>query len=351
MDRDQTGARMQWKEAGMSAASAPGRATEPDGAELRFGEFAYEGRRGVLLRYGEEVDLPPRAVGVLDVLLGRAGELVTREELEAELWEEPPATPRSLNEAVMQLRRALGDDPREPDYVQTVHRRGYRFIAPVRAVDGSTAASGTGTPPRRAGLAGVALVAGIVGLIAGAILTPLAGTAVEPGPEPGPDLQVQLALDAPLVPEASGESALAISPDGTRLAYVARSPAGGRQLRLLELGGHRSRLLGGTEGRPRSPFFSPDGRWVGYFGDGFLWRVAVSGGEPLALCAVPDGPRVAGTWTHDNRIVFSGGSGRGLWSVPAYGGDSVVLSSPGGGGRSHLSPHALPDTSVVLYAV
>ena len=92
----------------------------------------------LLSRGGQEVALPPRVLGVLELLLQRAGDVVTRQELIDAVWKDAFVTDTSLAEAVSVLRQALADDPQSPTYIQTLHRRGYRFVAPVSTVGAGT---------------------------------------------------------------------------------------------------------------------------------------------------------------------------------------------------------------------
>src|SRR5882724_1085788 len=100
---------------------------------LRFGVFEFDLRSGELRKQGRKIRLEGQPVLVLIKLLDRPGELITREELQKELW--PCDTfvnfEQSLNAAVKRLRQALGDSPANPRFVETLARRGYRFIAPV----------------------------------------------------------------------------------------------------------------------------------------------------------------------------------------------------------------------------
>src|SRR5215217_3835358 len=98
---------------------------------LSFGPFAFDRQNRLLWRDGTEVALPPRVLGVLELLIDRAGQVVARQELLNGVWKDAFVTDTSLAEAVSFLRQALGDDPQAPRYVQTVHRRGYRFLSPV----------------------------------------------------------------------------------------------------------------------------------------------------------------------------------------------------------------------------
>ncbi|MGO9271406.1 MAG: winged helix-turn-helix domain-containing protein [Terriglobia bacterium] len=99
----------------------------------RFGLFEADARNGQLLRQGGPVKIQDQPFRVLLFLLGRAGEIVTRDELRRELW--PSDTyvefEGSLNAALKRLRHALGDSADNPAFIETVPKRGYRFIAPV----------------------------------------------------------------------------------------------------------------------------------------------------------------------------------------------------------------------------
>src|SRR5947209_19878776 len=96
-----------------------------------FGPFAFDRQSRLLSRDGAEMALPPRVLGVLEVLIARPGEIVARQDLLDSVWKDAFVTDTSLAEAVSFLRQALGDDPQAPRYIQPVHRRGYRFLAPI----------------------------------------------------------------------------------------------------------------------------------------------------------------------------------------------------------------------------
>jgi len=104
---------------------------------VRFGPFEIDLRTGDLLRSGRKIKLQPQPAKVLCLLATRAGELVTREQLQQETW--GPDTfvdfNHGLNFSIRQIRTCLGDDPDHPVYIETIPRRGYRFIAPVQRVD------------------------------------------------------------------------------------------------------------------------------------------------------------------------------------------------------------------------
>jgi pimeloyl-ACP methyl ester carboxylesterase len=101
---------------------------------LAFGEFFLDLARGALLRGGSPVSLTPKAFSVLEYLVQNAGRLVTKDEFMRRLWPDVFVGDAVLKVCVREIRRALGDDSHQPRYVETAHRRGYRFIAPVTQV-------------------------------------------------------------------------------------------------------------------------------------------------------------------------------------------------------------------------
>jgi TolB-like protein/DNA-binding winged helix-turn-helix (wHTH) protein/Tfp pilus assembly protein PilF len=108
---------------------------------LRFATFEVDLRAGELRKQGVRIKLQEQPFHVLAVLLRRPGEVVTREELRNQNW--PPDTfvdfDNSLNTAINKLREALGDSADNPRFIETLPRRGYRFIAPVSGIDGGAA--------------------------------------------------------------------------------------------------------------------------------------------------------------------------------------------------------------------
>ena len=101
--------------------------------KVRFGVFEFDAQSSELRKRGLRVRLLGQPVRILAMLLDRPGELVTREEIQKALWPEDTFVnfEHSLNAAMKRLRRALGDSPGNPRFVETLPRRGYRFIAPT----------------------------------------------------------------------------------------------------------------------------------------------------------------------------------------------------------------------------
>lgn len=99
--------------------------------EYDFGPFTLDPKERTLLRDGQAVPLPPKAFDLLIVLVTRANRLVTKEELLKEVWPETFVEEANLSYTVSLLRRALGDEGERHQYIDTVPKQGYRFVAPV----------------------------------------------------------------------------------------------------------------------------------------------------------------------------------------------------------------------------
>lgn len=100
---------------------------------IRFGTFQLDTQAGQLLKNGRVIRLKPQPLRLLQLLISRPGELVTRDEIRDLLWGTDTFVDfeQGMNTAVRQIREALGDDAETPIFVETVPKRGYRFIAPV----------------------------------------------------------------------------------------------------------------------------------------------------------------------------------------------------------------------------
>ncbi len=101
--------------------------------QLRFGAYRLDAADGKLWRGRQAVPLTLKAFAVLEHLVRRAGRLVTKEQLLRAVWADSLVTDASLKVAIREVRKALGDDPAKPRFIETAHRRGYRFVAAVEA--------------------------------------------------------------------------------------------------------------------------------------------------------------------------------------------------------------------------
>jgi serine/threonine-protein kinase len=138
------------------------------------------------------------------------------------------------------------------------------------------------------------------------------------------------------------------------LEFAAR-PSDGRvivyrhsgQLHVRRLDALVAEPLAGTE-NGKGPFFSPDGKWVGYFTDTEIKKVSVEGGRPQSVAEASAG--LCGSWGIDGDIVFGRVGLTGLWRVPAAGGKPEPLTEPAAGMADHDWPSLLPGSRVVLFA-
>jgi DNA-binding winged helix-turn-helix (wHTH) protein len=338
-------------------------------ALVAFGPFVFDRTNRLLTRDGAEVPLPPRVEGVLALLLERPAQLVTKQELIASVWRDAFVTETSLAEAISVLRQTLGDDPQRPTYVQTLHRRGYRFIAEVRAPAEGGGHDGAGYEVRSHEAARAAVASGFrfqpqalpleaeprlsllfpwtitffAVIIASVAVWKYANTAPAPSRPPA---RFTLTFPAGLTLSTAG-APIVLSADGQVVAF-AGCRGGDCAIYLRPLAQPEPTLVAGTSGGA-APFFSPDGRWLGYFAGGRLQKIALAGGSPVTLAEAPD--PLGATWTRDGRIVFAGRANGGLSVVSANGGEARSLTEPAAAGSSHRWPDAVPNTPAIVFTI
>jgi len=155
-------------------------------------------------------------------------------------------------------------------------------------------------------------------------------------------LDVDLGRDVNLT--AVGGSDVIISPDGSRIAYLSRGRIFTRRLDEASAIG-----LAITQGAT-SPFFSPDGRWIGFTANGKLRKVSVEGGSEIVLCDA-GASYIGGDWGEDGYIVMSPTAHAGLARVLAAGGSPVPITELRGEERSHRYPQVLLGGKAVLFTV
>ena len=223
-------------------------------ALVRFGVFELDLSTGELRKNGRKVKLQEQAFQVLAALLERPGEVVTREDLQRKLWPDDTFVDfeAGLFTTVNKIRRALGDSAATPRYVETLPRRGYRFIAPV---DSGAAGVGQGQRPK----AGRPLVllgaAGLVVILlgAGALLRPR---------QPPPRAPFE---SVPLTSYPGREINPEFSPDGNQVAFAWDGGEGGNfDIYVKTVGpGEPVRLTKSPE-NDFGPAWSPDGRFIAF---------------------------------------------------------------------------------------
>lgn len=306
----------------------------------RFGPFEVDIGAAEMRKSGLRVRIQEQPLRILEMLLERRGELVSREELRGRLW--PADTfvdfERSLNAAVGKLRQSLNDSADRPLYIETVARKGYRFIAPVtESKPEQLPVAEPDTPPESPPPRPRRLRWVVAGALAAAVV--LLWVAFRMPRDDSERRVVWLDLDV-----GSDVSQPALSPDGMTLVFIANG-----RLALRRLDQPRITPLGETDGAS-SPFFSPDGRWVGYFANRKLRKIAVEGGQSITLC---DAPIDRGaTWTEDGQIIAALSASGGLSNVPASGGRPRPVGNFEGEPpevTSHRGPVALPRGKGILF--
>lgn len=324
----------------------------PRPSPVGFGPFTFDRANGLLRHGTRELPLPPRVLGVLDLLVSRPGEIVPKQEIIDSVWKEAFVTDTSLAEAVSVLRQALGDDPQAPSYVQTVHRRGYRFVAPVtlltpaRPVNEVAATPSPNSDRVSPSIGGQLLPWGIAVMCA--ILAAIAlwqYTHLAPSVPPVVRMRIEPTSGTSFDRRAP---ALALSPEGTVLAWAACNPACQLYVRGIdELDAH---AIPGTDDAA-APFFSPDGRSIGFFASGKLKKVALAGGLPLSLTDASE--PFGAVWMPDGHIIFAASARGGLLRVNDRGGDAeqLTLPSPDAGEVRHAWPARAADGRGVVFTI
>lgn len=195
---------------------------------FQVGDWHVQPSLNRLSRGGDEVRLEPKVMQVLEALAQKPGDVVTREELVAQVWPGVFVTDDVLHRAIRELRRVFGDDTANPAYVETIRKRGYRLIAPVRRGASFLSAAAPGVTvedaPAPAAIVRPAAVRpfrftvafGLLGLALGAVVYTLASR-----PETTPAESGEVRFVA-LTSSPTNEGDPSPSPDGKRLAFSTR---------------------------------------------------------------------------------------------------------------------------------
>ena len=231
------------------------------------------------------------------------------------------------------------------DRWQTVRdlKRQLEWVAKAPADGGTVGASGAAQPQssgRRATTVGLAV------LVTAAIVGGAAAWALRPRPTPSP---VTTRFAVPL-PEGhqftrAGRHVMTLSPDGTRLVYVANQQLYSRAMNELT-----ASVISGTESAdPSEPVFSPDGQWIAFWANNELKKVPVSGGTPVPLAMT--GNPFGASWTGD-RILLGQAPSVGIVEVPANGGTArVLVKTDDKIGEHAQSPQLIGDGRAVLFTL
>lgn len=329
----------------------------------RFDEFTLDVAARKLLRGGVAVTLPSRAFDVLVYLLERRERLVQKNELMDAVWADVVVTDDSLTHAISVLRRTLADERTRPKYIETVPRRGYRFIGPVQD-DAPMAAESSAEPgapepqlarptpePQQQERTRPSLRRLLGGAAACVLLTALAVALVSERPaNDGAARSVWLSQPSPR--DASIVSGGVLSPDGRYLAFVALDDVtGNTALWVRSLQSNALQRLAGTDGAAK-PFWSPTSRRIGFFANGKLQTIDVASGGVQTVADV-DVVVAGGSWSTDDTILFALWPS-GLYAVRADGDGAVETVATLDRDARDIAfawPQFLPDGKRFLYQI
>ena len=317
---------------------------------IRFSTFEVNLKTGELRQDGQKVRLQEQPFRVLATLLERPGEVVTREELRSKLW--PADTfvdfDHGLNAAIKRLRDALGESAETPIFIETLARRGYRFIAPVDDSFAPSARGGAVVPPRtiatffRQWLAIALLSSVLIAVLVWAVWRhPFRRSEI---------IERKLTANS----WENKITSATISPDGRYLAYADNT---GVYLKLIRTG-------------ETHPVQLPPSFWAqvnGWFPDGSrllitrqeqtkkpsLWSISVFGGPPHQMADDASGASLSldGSYIAFVRgdLSFDGTSGRQLWVMRSNGTDVVEVAAAKSDGSRVGVPRWSADGKSIAY--
>jgi Tol biopolymer transport system component/DNA-binding winged helix-turn-helix (wHTH) protein len=317
---------------------------------FRFGPFEFDPKSGQLWSESGMHRLADQPLALLTALVERPGEMVSREELRLRLW--PDGTfvdfDHGLNSAVSRLREALNDSASAPRFVETVPRRGYRLLVPVEAQGPVVPVA---APAREPAIAWIVRRRGLLAWM-GAAATGLLLVSVvvvqsrrDAGPVP---LLANFVIDLPDGWTILNESP-AISPDSRHIVFSAWNPRAGRRAiwhRPLDTGA--ARMLPATEDGS-GPFWSPDGKSIGFVADGKLKTIELLTGSARVICdAAQD---ATGTWIRTDVILFAPGPNGAVSEVSVEHGTvrQITRVDRSRGELEHIQPTSLPDGRHFVY--
>jgi eukaryotic-like serine/threonine-protein kinase len=362
----------------------------------RFGGFELEPERRSLrsTESAQPVALTGKLFDVLVYLIEHRGHLIEKRELLEAVWPNVIVEEANLPQSISMLRRALGEDSRAHEYIATISGRGYQFVAAVDVVGpepvggaGAKDNSSASPEPARAGsieearsgldgfgepLAGsreppsaaaarpawqraLPVATGLAGASVAGVLV---WTLMRPAALPPPPVSQYLVTPSATAPLSNlGGVDLAISPDGTRLAYFSPNAQSDRfTLYVRDFDELDARVVPGVEvtltaNEAAYPFFSADGEWIGFRAPGQgIMRVAVSGGPPLKM--LDDRPTfLDAAWGADDTLIVS--SGFGLVRASAGGGRTpeLLTGATESGSAFYVAPVLLPGGRALLFTL
>jgi eukaryotic-like serine/threonine-protein kinase len=282
---------------------------EPPAARLQFGPLTLIPDERVLLRDGKALSLTPKAFDLLAFLAANPGRLLTKDELLHAIWPDAVVEESNLAYTVFAIRKALGESAESARYIETVPKRGYRFVAPVVRDEPNADRAGP--------------------------------TSTEPAVS-------MLRFQEQWWGRPSEPPSFSISPDGRHLVLGAEGPDGVPRLWVRTLSEPSPRAVPGTESAlVVPPFWSPDSSFLASASGGPLKKISLSGGTPQTICEIKPNA-VGGSWNRDDVILVGNPSG-GLIRCSASGGRATLATRTAEPSEMHIFPSFLPDGRRFIY--
>ena len=345
-------------------------------SRVQFGTVTLIPDERLLLKDGHPVPLTPKAFDLLVALTANPGHLLTKEQLMQAVWPDSTVEESNLAYHVFAIRKALGESADSDRYIETVPKRGYRFVAPVQVEAGSRAPdvahepkleSVIGTfepreqerPPaaspdvertafpgrRRTGITLRVWLALAGGLALVALMLPGLGRFGKPVVPTEP-----VRFQEPVMGRLAETGMFSISPDGRRLVYAAEGADGVLRLWARTMNTLQPVPLPGTEVFTIIPpvVWSPDSRFVAFDPGYVVKKASLDGGAPQSVCEMP-GTAVGGSWNSAGAILLGNAAG-GLVQCPASGGvaTNVTVADLSKGERD-IFPSFLSDGRHFIY--
>ncbi|MFY9609689.1 MAG: winged helix-turn-helix domain-containing protein [Blastocatellia bacterium] len=347
------------------------------GVSYRFDDVVVDCNRLRVEKDGQPRKLTPRAFDVLVYLVEHRGRVVEKQELFDNVWKEQFVTDNALTRIIKEIRQVIGDDADAPRYIETVPKRGYRFIAEVETNGPDTLQEGealaseqsdalTETEPNlpandksRAGFRRNALTLFGAVLIAVAAIAALISWNNQTRPDPNPtagvlrNIQVTTwqGLDAyPTLAPDGNSIAYSSDRDGSFETYVRPLTPGAREIQVTNDGQQNFQ-----------PSWSPDGKLIAYYAKnrGGIWLMPASGGVAKQLTEFGSRP----AWSSDGASIAFQSYGltdlsatsvgaispSTLWAVPTRGGDPTPITQVGNPPGGHGAPSWSPDGSRIVF--
>jgi Tol biopolymer transport system component/DNA-binding winged helix-turn-helix (wHTH) protein len=331
-----------------------------------FDQFQLDPQERLLVRDGTALSLTPKAFDLLQALLERHGRLVGKEELFEIVWPDTIVEESNLTYNMAVIRKTLGDDAAAPCFVETVPKRGYRFIAPVSRVPRTQDELTAVIPPvpekpvevarqdrRLHPLLLVLSVAGLVAVGSFATVRWFASRASDVAPA---------ITTTPFTTLTGRETEPTFSPDGNQIAFVWNGEQGDNQdIFVKQIGNESLVRLTSNPAPDRGPSWSPDGRWIAFTRRSSdeigLYLIPSLGGAERKIAALaptllPEFP-VPLSWTPDNEYLAvqdrsSPQEPYGIWLVARGTGEKRRLTTPPTK-NDDGSPVVSPDGRTILF--